>query len=135
MNTTKPAPSGGRDKAIRLPDLKRKMLAAARSRATKSGLPFGITVDDLHIPDRCPVLGTPFVLGGVAATDASPSLDKIVPALGYVPGNVLVVSNRVNRAKSNLSVHELKIIALFYENLITSGGFLNSARKGNPDGT
>ena len=35
-------------------------------------------------------------------SDRSPSLDKIEPALGYVPDNVRVISDRANRLKSAL---------------------------------
>lgn len=42
--------------------------------------------------------------------DNSPSLDIIIPSKGYVKGNVWVISNRANRAKSNLSLEELKTL-------------------------
>lgn len=40
--------------------------------------------------------------------DNSPSLDRIDPTKGYVPGNVQVVSFLANRAKSNLSDAQLR---------------------------
>lgn len=102
-------------RAIRMADIRRTILKAARYRARKQGVPFNLTLDDIAIPDVCPVLGMPLELGHGRPTDASPSLDKVVPALGYVSGNVVVVSNRANRAKSNLAVHELRAVADFYE--------------------
>lgn len=40
----------------------------------------------------------------------SPTLDKIIPALGYVPGNVWVISHRANTIKSDASLEELKTL-------------------------
>lgn len=59
---------------------------------------FSITIDDVVIPDTCPVLGTPM---------KNPSIDKIIPELGYVPHNVRVISMRANRIKSNATYEEL----------------------------
>ena len=97
---------------------KRSMLSAARSRAAKRGLPFNLTIDDFDIPDICPALGTEIVLDG--DLDRAPSLDRVVPAMGYVKGNVAVISNRANRIKNNASPHELRAIAEFVENHITT---------------
>lgn len=97
---------------------KRAMLRAARSRAKAKGLPFNLSLDDFTIPERCPALGIEIALGG--NTDNSPSLDRVVPSLGYVRGNVVVISNRANRIKNNASAHELHRIAEFLENHINT---------------
>jgi hypothetical protein len=95
------------------------MVRAAKARATKKGVPFNITPEDITIPSTCPVLGIPLVVGQPKATDNSPSLDRVVPLLGYVKGNVIVISNRANRIKNNASVHELRAVANFFEQHIT----------------
>lgn len=105
---------------ISLLEAKRRLLSGARSRARAKGLPFNLTVADIDIPDRCPALGIPLVVGQSAPTDASPSLDRIIPGLGYTRDNVLVVSQRANRAKSDLAIHELERLAAFYSSLFTS---------------
>lgn len=38
----------------------------------------------------------------------SMSLDKIVPSLGYVPGNVVWCVNKVNTIKNDISLDEIK---------------------------
>jgi hypothetical protein len=43
--------------------------------------------------------------------DTSPSLDKINPELGYVPGNVAIISYRANRIKNNGTAEEHRLIA------------------------
>jgi hypothetical protein len=61
---------------------------------------------------RCPVLGIPL---DRSPRDNTPSLDRIIPARGYVPSNVIVVSLRANQIKGDATVRELLAIARFYE--------------------
>lgn len=104
---------------------KMRMLSAARHRAERDGLPFNLTIEDLHIPDVCPALGVELLLGGgMSERDQAPSLDKILPALGYTKGNIVIVSVRANRAKNDLAIHELQALASFYTNLVSSGGWM-----------
>ena len=51
---------------------------------------------------------------GRGPRDNSPSLDKIVPELGYVPGNITIVSSKANRLKSQQSPEELLAFAQRY---------------------
>jgi hypothetical protein len=85
----------------------------AKGRAKKRGLVFTITEADVVIPERCPVLG--MVLkshpGRMGAGDSSPTLDRFKPELGYIPGNVCVISWRANSIKKNATLEELEKIA------------------------
>lgn len=92
------------------------MLRNARYRAKRDGLPCTITEEDLELPSHCPVLGRRLVLseGRQGGCDDSPSLDKIVPELGYVPGNIIVVSQKANRLKNQLSTEQLVAFARTY---------------------
>ncbi len=72
----------------------------AKARARKENLPFTITRADIVIPERCPVFDIPLIRSS-RLTDNSPTLDKIIPELGYVPGNVAVISHKANKLKSN----------------------------------
>jgi hypothetical protein len=67
----------------------------AHRRAASLSVPFGIGVRDVTIPERCPALGIPLTLGE-RRTANSPSLDRIIPYKGYVPGNVRVISDKAN---------------------------------------
>jgi hypothetical protein len=89
------------------------MINRARKRAERDDLPFTITEADIVVPDRCPVLGIRLKLTHGPQTDASASLDKIVPELGYVPGNVRVISTRANTLKSNGTADEHAAIAAY----------------------
>ena len=90
-----------------------EFLSRARARAQKYDLPFSLTAEDIVIPTHCPVLGIPLSHGGGRMTDASPSLDKVIPALGYVPGNVVVISNLANRIKTNATPWQLMQVAQY----------------------
>lgn len=94
------------------------MIDNARARARRAGVPFTISTKDLTIPSNCPILGIPlFQKKGKGGGDHSPSLDRVRPECGYVPGNVIVISNRANRLKSDASIRELRDIASFYATL------------------
>jgi hypothetical protein len=95
------------------------MLKNARARARIAGVPFNITKEDIVIPTHCPILGIPLFqkTGKQGGGDHSPSLDRVRPERGYVPGNILVISQRANRLKSDATIKELRDIASFYATL------------------
>lgn len=115
-------------KATSLTAVVRSMVRGAKARATKAGVPFSITPNDIVIPHECPVLNIPILVGQDKASDFSPSLDRVVPLLGYVPGNVIVISNRANRIKNNATVFELRQVADFYETLVSTSWMKGPAR-------
>lgn len=99
------------------------ILSNIRTRARRLGVAFNLTADDLVCPATCPVLGVKMERslnpkGGI--TDFSPTVDRLVPELGYVRGNVIMVSHKANRIKNNASVEELQAVADFYRNLFTA---------------
>lgn len=87
------------------------MLKSARRRARKGGYACTITAADIVIPEFCPLLGTRLERGAGKASPSSPSLDKVRPEFGYVPGNVWVISYRANELKRNASLLELQTLA------------------------
>jgi len=93
-----------------------RLLISARGRAKRKGLPFDITIDDLTLPEFCPVLGIRLSKNG-ARSGASPSIDRIQNELGYVRGNVLIISWRANSLKGNATAAELRALADFYSAL------------------
>lgn len=91
-----------------------KMLYSARKRARERDVSFDLSIVDIVIPELCPVLGIALEPRRGASekgpADNSPTLDRIVPELGYVPGNVQVISWRANKIKSDASLRELEAI-------------------------
>lgn len=91
-------------------DARIRMLKGARHRAKKSGHPCTIALTDIVIPKRCPVLGTMMRRNAGKPGPMSPTLDRIHPPLGYVPGNVWVISHRANMLKNDATLAELKAL-------------------------
>jgi hypothetical protein len=89
--------------------------SAAKNRARIAGVPFSLAVSDIIIPAACPVLGIPLVplMGDKKRSDGTPSLDRIVPELGYTSGNVAIISWRANRIKSDATEEELAAILAY----------------------
>jgi len=88
-------------------------LKNAKSRSVRDNVPFELTYEYLLFiaTDECPVFHTPFEwgvsgLGKGHTKDNCPTLDKILPELGYVEGNVAFISHRANRLKDNGTMQE-----------------------------
>ena len=88
----------------------RSLFNSAKGRAKHKNIPFSVTIADIIVPEKCPYLGTKLVRGK-GRTDASPSLDRIDNAKGYIPGNVEVISHRANTLKRDGTAFELAAIA------------------------
>lgn len=90
-----------------------QMLESARHRAKEKGIAFSISAADIPIPETCPVLGIPLFCGEGSAIPNSPTIDRIIPALGYVPGNVRVISHRANTIKNDATEEELLLVVRY----------------------
>lgn len=81
----------------------------------KNNLPFDIDLEYLKsiVTKECPVfkIKLGWDVSGKGMTDESPSLDKVIPELGYVKGNVVFISNLANRIKQNVTEKELYAVA------------------------
>jgi hypothetical protein len=90
-----------------------------RQRAKKRGVPCTLTrkqvMQMVASTAVCPVLGIPLQRGSGKAADNSPSLDCFYPELGYVPGNVFVISYRANMLKSNATIEEVHALLVWME--------------------
>lgn len=89
------------------------MLGAARRRAARAGVPFDLSETDFDIPLYCPVLGVPIEKAMGRAKPNSPSLDRMIPDLGYIKGNVRVISMRANSIKGDASLAELEAVVKY----------------------
>ncbi len=99
----------------RFNNLEKALFKSARSGAMKRGLEFSITLNDIVIPERCPIFGFVLSLDGKRSTSAS--IDRIDNLKGYIPGNVVVVSLKANHVKSDCTIDELRRLVKFYERL------------------
>lgn len=76
----------------------------------------------IHLPDKCPILGTNLIYydrrpkDWKTSVDApkdwrqKPSLDQKVPGQGYTQDNIVVISMRVNRLKYDATIEELEAL-------------------------
>jgi hypothetical protein len=89
------------------------LLRGAKRRSKQAGLPFNLTVNDIIIPEICPVLQVPLV----AKTRYAPSIDKKEPSEGYVKGNIWVISKLANQMKSDATLEEQRKFAEWVKTL------------------
>jgi len=97
------------------------MFKRAKARATEKNVPFNLTEDDIIIPTFCPLLGIELQISSGSTAPNSPSLDRIIPELGYVKGNVMVISHRANTIKNNATLVELQTIVESCAALVKDG--------------
>jgi hypothetical protein len=80
----------------------------AKRRAKESGTPFTIKPVDIKIPEFCPVFGHKLEFVPNSYSPNTPSLDRRIPELGYIPGNVFIISHKANTMKSNATFAEIE---------------------------
>ena len=93
-----------------------RLLGWAKQRAILKKLSFNLTLDDIFIPKRCPALG--ILLAPGSRGPGSPTLDRIIPSLGYTKGNVVVLSALANQIKSSGTPLEVLKVAKWYLHLL-----------------
>lgn len=91
------------------------LLKSAKTRAKKQNLAFNLELEDLIIPSHCPILEIELFKGISKTCNNSPSLDRIIPELGYIKGNVKVISHLANMMKSSADIQSLR---MFSKNII-----------------
>lgn len=92
---------------------------AALRRSREKNVPFDLSVEHIEsiATDVCPVFGTAFVWGtsgkgkGNSNGDNAPSLDRVIPELGYVEGNLVFISHLANKIKQDVTEKELYAVA------------------------
>lgn len=90
-------------------------LFSIQTKCKERNIPFNLTQEDIAIPKYCPVLGVE--LNRDFNSPWCATVDRIKPELGYVKGNVIVVSKRANCIKSDATVEEMQRVVDFYRML------------------
>ena len=102
----------------------RSLRAGMRARSKKIGLAFDsetLTRDylakTLREAPNCPCCGTKFQMqpSGKVPSDASPSVDRFLPHLGYTVENVVILCWRCNNIKRNYSAADLRRVAAWID--------------------
>lgn len=80
----------------------------AKTTAKRKKLEFNITIEDIIIPEYCPYLGCRLTnTPNQKRIYSNSSIDRIDSSLGYIKGNVQIISDLANRMKTNSSIENL----------------------------
>jgi hypothetical protein len=87
-------------------------MRSCRARAKELSLPFNLTTEYLEEiwTGTCPAFGTRLDLSALRQQEGHAQVDRIIPELGYVKGNVVWLSERANRIKDNATLSDLERI-------------------------
>lgn len=83
------------------------VITSARLRARRRGVSFSITVADFTFPEVCQFTGHVLKYGAPKNDPDGASIDRIIPALGYVSGNVRIISRYANMVRHDCLSPEL----------------------------
>lgn len=89
------------------------MVKRAKDRAKLKNVEFNITWEDIEYVDICPILEIPLNWGETSNEGGrnidTPSLDRINPSLGYIKGNVKIISTLANMMKSSANREQINL--------------------------
>ena len=86
------------------------IVRCARFRAKRNNMSCNITIDDIIIPDICPILNIPIAFGNKQVEPGSPSLDRIDNTKGYIKENIRIVSHRANTCKNIATKKDFELL-------------------------
>ena len=93
-------------------------LCNLRHRAKVKKVPFTLTASDIPpVPEHCACCEQVMVKAQGKPKRNSPSLDRMIPALGYVPGNIQWLCHRCNAIKLDATPEEIMQVAVFLQKL------------------
>lgn len=75
-----------------------------KTRAKRKNISFDIEVEDIIVPNECPILKIPL---HYECRENTPSMDRIDNSKGYIKGNIQIVSYKANTMKNSASPKEL----------------------------
>ena len=98
----------------------KKLWTNLKASAKKRGIPFTITpndLDDIGIPLTCPILGYELKFHRESVQDNSPSVDRIDSSKGYIKDNLVIISYRANKLKSDATLEEMERLVNFFKTI------------------
>ena len=83
------------------------LFRGAKQRAKKKNIQFNLTKEYLESiwpkDGKCPISGIILDLYSNKHNVNSPTIDRIIPEIGYLPGNVAIISRQMNTIKQNIT--------------------------------
>ena len=98
-------------------DAAKLLYSNIKSRCKRIGREFSIELEDILIPEKCPVFGFDLKREDRQTWMCAPSVDRIDSSKGYIKGNVTVVSRRANILKRDATLEELEQLFNYYKTL------------------
>jgi len=93
-------------------NLSQHFLSTVKQRAVTQGIKFELVLADLSpLPSNCGYCKRPLVVHDRKREKDSPSIDRIIPDLGYTKSNTIVVCWHCNRLKNSATLAELTMLA------------------------
>jgi len=86
------------------------MLNNSKQRAKTTGIEHSLQLEDIVIPDYCPVLRIKLETGDRKSHQNAPSIDRIDNNKGYHNTNIMIMSTRANMLKKDATIDELILI-------------------------
>lgn len=83
------------------------MFNNSKQRAKNSNLEHSLTLEDIVIPDYCPVLGIKLETGDRKNHYNAPSIDRIDNTKGYTKDNIFIMSIKANFLKKDGTLDDL----------------------------
>lgn len=87
--------------------LEKRMYNRTKARAKQRNIEFSLELSDIVLPKFCPVFKRKLIY---ADPDWTYSIDRINPNLGYIKGNIVIMSNRANMLKNDATASELQLV-------------------------
>lgn len=111
---------GGYSKATSYSDrVKHQAIVNIKERARRRGYESDLEMSDLpELTSKCPVLGIEYNQGSLKDKNASPSVDRKnsnLPYLKKYKDNLVFISHRANRIKSDASPEEIRKVLKYVE--------------------
>lgn len=107
------------NRQYRFDNPERYLLRKAVNNAQRMGRECTINLEDITIPEVCPVLGIPIYKTQVGSkntcNDNSPSLDRFDSSKGYTKDNINIMSWKANRLKGSANLEDLRKIVEWME--------------------
>lgn len=94
-----------------------KLFTQAKARAKRTNRSFNIEKKDIILPECCPIFGVKLMTNKKHCEPNSYSLDRVDSSIGYIKGNIQVISHRANQIKNDATLDELKLLVNYLESL------------------
>ena len=121
----------------RVNNIKKYKIKEAKIRANELNIECSITEDDFILNEICPILDISLFVSKGTCTDNSISIDRIDNKLGYIKGNVRIISHKANTSKSNSTREEYNLLTknlnhIFLERNLLSEEEIERIKQINP---